>query len=135
MYIAYMNNENWKIIYYENDKNKSEIFDYIESLNLNQKAKILSWIDILSQKGPNLPRPYSDILKDSIHELRIKITGDQVRVLYFFCYKEYIVLTHSFVKNTQKIPLKEIEKAKNIRTDFLNRFNADDLRRLYNENI
>lgn len=71
-----------------------------------------------------LPRPYSDILRDGIHELRIKLSGDQVRILYFFIYQENIILTHQFVKNTDKVPDMEIEKAIKIKNDFEKRFKS-----------
>jgi phage-related protein len=77
---------------------------------------------MLEEHGPQLPRPYADILRDGIHELRIKMSGDQSRVLYFFTYKDIIVLTHPFTKHTSKVPKEEIEKAILIRADFLRRF-------------
>ncbi|MEI7589809.1 MAG: type II toxin-antitoxin system RelE/ParE family toxin [Deltaproteobacteria bacterium] len=127
-------NNGWKVIYYENIKGYSEVLGFINSLNDNEQAKVLSWITILGERGPNLPRPYSDLLEDGIHELRLKLTGKQVRVLYFFCYKEFIVLTSSFAKKTDKIPIKELLKAKNIREDFLQRYNKIKLQEVYDEN-
>jgi phage-related protein len=115
----------WKIIYFEDENSKSEIFDFIENLDKNDQAKILSWFSILQEKGPLLPRPYADLLIDGIHELRIKLKGNQIRILYFFCYKKFIVLTHSFIKHTNKVPGKEIQKAKLIRSNFINRFNEN----------
>jgi phage-related protein len=79
------------------------------------------------RKRPNLTRPYADLLGDGIHELRIKLTGKQVRILYFFCYRQYIILTHSFVKNTDKVPTNAINKAKRLREDFLKRYNETKL--------
>ncbi|MBN1632912.1 MAG: type II toxin-antitoxin system RelE/ParE family toxin [Ignavibacteria bacterium] len=81
----------------------------------------MNWIEQLQNEGPDLPRPYADLLEDCIHELRIKLKGKQVRILYFFYYKEYIVLTHAFFKTTSKVPTKEILKAKTYREDFLKR--------------
>jgi len=135
MYYLIMSNETWKIIYYEDINSNSEIFNFVESLKTNLKVKVLNWFLLLSEKGPNLTRPYSDILEDGIHELRIKLTGDQVRILYFFCYKDFIILTHYFKKNSDKVPEKEIKKAKDFRNDFLHRYNEAELRRFYNENI
>jgi len=125
----------WKIIYYSTVEDKSEIFDFIESISENNQIKVLSFIQILSEHGPNLPRPYADLLIDGIHELRIKLSGNQIRILYFFCYKEFIILTHSFVKATDKVPIKEINKAKKIKSDFTNRFTEEQLRKKYDENI
>jgi hypothetical protein len=39
--------------------------------------------------GPTLPRPYADLLKDGIHELRIRLSGDHIRMLYFFCFRKF----------------------------------------------
>ncbi|MDC7236043.1 MAG: type II toxin-antitoxin system RelE/ParE family toxin [Spirochaetales bacterium] len=75
---------NWNIVYYENLDGEAEVFDFINSQKAGNKAKILSWLSMLEEKGSVLPRPYADLLKDGIHELRIKLSGNQVRVLYFF---------------------------------------------------
>ncbi len=71
--------------------------------------------------GPLLPRPYADVLRDGIHELRIKISNGQVRILYFFVFEDKIVLTHPFYKNTSKVPEKEIKKAIQIREEYVKR--------------
>ncbi len=126
---------NWNIIYYEDEKENSEVFDFINSQKTSNKAKILSWLSMLEEKGPVLPRPYADLLKDGIHELRIKVSGNQVRVLYFFCYKDFIVLTNCFTKNRKQVPEKEINKAKKCRNDFLKRYSEKRLRKEYNENV
>ncbi|HQO21521.1 MAG TPA: type II toxin-antitoxin system RelE/ParE family toxin [Spirochaetota bacterium] len=70
-----------------------------------------------------------------MHELRIKLSGNQIQILYFFCYKEFIILTNSFVKTTDKVPSKEIIKSKKIRDEFTNRFSEEQLRKKYNEDI
>jgi hypothetical protein len=74
----------WRIIYYEDANSESEVYSYIEAQDLRVQAKLFAWIDMLSEKGPNLTRPYADLLEDGIHELRIKLTSRQVRILYFF---------------------------------------------------
>lgn len=81
---------------------------------MRDQAKILAWIGQLEQRGPQLPRPYADLLEDGIHELRVTASGDQIRVLYFFCYREFIVLTHAFLKRTGEVP--ELKSAR--RSDF-----------------
>jgi phage-related protein len=55
-----------------------------------------------------MPRPYADVLKDGIHELRIKLSGEQTRIVYLFCYRTCIVLTHSFIKRTARASEAEI---------------------------
>lgn len=127
--------KDWKIIYYEAEDGYSEVYEYIENLKSSNKAKMLSWLSILEEKGPLLTRPYADLLRETIHELRIKLSGNQIRVLYFFCYEEFIILTSNFMKNTDKVPEKEIKKALKHKESFLSRFPEDKLRKAYYENI
>jgi len=125
----------WKIIYYESGKGECPIEDFINSKSVNNKAKIFSLLTLLEEKGPNLPRPYADILKEGIHELRIKLSGDQTRILYFFCYRDFIILTHAFYKKSDRVPENEIKKAIKYKEDFLRRITETRLREIDNENI
>lgn len=56
-----------------------------------------------------------------IFELRAKVGTDISRVLYFFYYEGRIVLTHGFIKKTQRTPAGEIEKANKYRRDYIER--------------
>src|SRR4030067_2799214 len=125
----------WKVIYYETEKGESPVHDFITSKSLNNRVKIYALISFLEEKRPNLPRPYADLLDDGIHELRIKLSGNQIRILYFFCYKDFIILTHHFVKTTDKVPISEMNMAKKYRTDFMKRYNEKNLLEAYYENI
>jgi hypothetical protein len=120
----------WKVIYTGN-----EIIDFISGQNDSKRSKIFNWIDKLEELGPNLPRPYADYLKDGIYELRIKLSGNQIRILYFFCYKEFIILARYFNKKSNRVPEKEIELTKVIKKDFLKKYDEDTLRRLYDKDI
>ena len=98
-------------------------------------AKILNWIELLESEGPQLPRPYLDLLEDVIHELRIKISGDQIRILYFFCFRRFIVLTHAFPKHTERVAPSEITYAQKCRADFMVRYNEESLREIFDEDL
>lgn len=123
-----MKKRKWNVLYYESSEGKCPTMDFIDSRNKRNQAKLLSFISLLQEYGPNLPRPYADLLKDGIHELRVKLSGGQVRFLYFFCYRDIIVLTHVFKKTTDKVPETEIRKAKKYRENFLKRFTREELK-------
>lgn len=123
----------WRVLYYEKPKGECPVRDFVESRKGRDQAKILALISFLQDQGPTLPRPYADLLEDGIHELRIRLSGDQFRVLYFFCFRRFIVLTHSFLKVTTKVPRAEIQKAKKYRFDFLSRFGESDLEAMYDD--
>jgi len=123
----------WRVFYYETPEGKCPVREYIDSRKGRDQAKILALISYLQDQGPTLPRPYADLLEDGIHELRIRLSGDQLRVLYFFCYRRFIVLTHAFAKVMAKVPKVEIQKAKKYRSDFLSRFEEFDLEAMHDD--
>ena len=50
-----------------------------------------------------------------------KEEGDIFTSLYFFYVDRKIILTHGFIKKTQKTPRQEIDRAKKYREDYLTR--------------
>ena len=123
----------WKIIYYETAEGECPIQGFINGRKEREQAKILSWLSLLEEQGPQLPRPYADLLDDGIHELRIHLSATQIRILYFFCYQKFIVLTHAFPKHTQRVPRPEIRRAQRYRADFLVRYDDNSIRKAYDE--
>ena len=57
---------------------------------------------------------------EDIWEFRIKLGSNIYRVLSFWDGNK-IVLTHGFIKKTQKTPVQEIERAEDYRRDYLKR--------------
>ena len=125
--------QSWNVFYYEDAKGRCQVHDFIEKRQERERGKILALLEKLEERGPHLPRPYADFLEQGIHELRVKLRGDQTRFLYFFCYRDFIIITHVFTKNTSRVPSKEIRKAVKLRDDFLGRIRETDLRRRANE--
>jgi phage-related protein len=112
----------WQAYYYTTSDGTCELTHFLDGLPANHRQKVLAWITMLEEEGPTLPRPYADLLEDGIHELRVKLSGDQVRILYFFVIQKCIILTHSFIKKASAVPKSEIVKAKKCRDDFNRRF-------------
>ena len=83
---------------------------------------MLRSIQALQDMGISLRMPLSESLGDGIFELRAKVGNNISRVMYFFIVGESAVLTHGFIKKTQKTPAREIEKAKKIRDDYKMRY-------------
>lgn len=112
----------WHVLYYQAESGACELKDFIDSRKPEERQKILAWISLLEEMGPQVPRPYADLLRDGIHELRIKLTGSQFRVLYFFCFRDMVVLTHAFTKTTAQVPPDQIKKAMTLKADVASRF-------------
>lgn len=109
------------INYYEDINGNVPIREFIEGLNLKLKVKVFGCIELLEQYGNQLGMPFSRYLRDEIFELRILQGNNSVRLLYFYYESGIIILTHGFIKKTQKTPKREIEKAKTMRKDWLKR--------------
>ncbi len=106
--------------FYEN-KGEIPVKDFLDNLDVKMRTKFLMEIKLLEEKGNALREPYSKSLGNGIFELRAKVGTDISRVLYFFYYEGRIILTHGFVKKTQKTPQSEIKKAVQYRKDFVER--------------
>lgn len=110
----------FKAEFYERE-DEIPVKEFLDSLDNKMRAKFLMEIKLLEEKGNQLREPYSKPLGDGIFELRAKVGTDISRVLYFFYHQGRIILTHGFVKKSQKTPPSEIEKAKRYRKDFMER--------------
>lgn len=109
------------ISYYEDARGKRPVEEFIDALPLKMRAKVFGRIELLEEHGASLGMPFSRHLADGIFELRTIQGGDITRILYFFADDSEIVLTHGFVKKTQKTPARELERAKRIRRDWKER--------------
>lgn len=109
---------NLEIDFYKKDNNDCPVQEFLDSLDFKVQAKMYRTIALLKEHGTDLRLPYSEFLTDGIFELRAKQGSDITRVFYFFVVGNKAVLTHGFVKKTQKTPPSEIERAKNYRDDY-----------------
>jgi len=93
---------------------------FLDELHPKHRAKIEKFIEILEEKGPNLPRPYADVIQGPVRELRVKFGNMNYRLFYFF-HEKRIILTHGIVKKTGPVPTEEIARTMRYRVDWLQR--------------
>ena len=96
----------WQIIYY-NKNIEQEILDLSDGL----LAKYFQLTDLMIEFGPNLGLPHTKAIDKGLLELRVKSKEGIARV--FFCTKigKKIIMLHSYVKKSQKIPKRELKIA------------------------
>ena len=114
----------YNIEFYEDKNGKSEVYDYIKELkkknskeNKQKAKKIDLYIDLLSEYGLALAEPYIKKIDTEIWELRPL----RDRILFASWCNNKFVLLSVFMKQTQKTPKREIEKAKRLLEDYKNR--------------
>ena len=116
----------YEVILYETREGKCPAQDFLDDLNPKVRAKVAKWLGMLEREGPNLPRPYADVIRGKIRELRVSFGGMHHRFLYFFDEKR-IVVTHGFVKKSSAVPEEEILRALRSMTDFNQRIERGDI--------
>lgn len=67
--------------------------------------------------GPNLGEPHTEAFGSGLFELRLKGKEGIARVFFCTLVGKRIVVLHSFIKKTQKTPLREIRIAETRMTD------------------
>ncbi len=110
-----------EIKFYKDATGKVPVRDFLDSLDIKMRQKMLRSIQALQDLGITLRMPLSEALDDGIFELRAKVGTNISRVMYFFVIGNQAVLTHGFVKKTQKTPARELERAKKIRDEYIKR--------------
>ena len=106
-------------IYRFNVEFLEEALDFLTSLDVKTREKVLENIRISRFKTD--PKLLKKIDKE-IWEFRTKYKSKQIRLLAFWDKqsKSLIVCTHGFIKKSQKLPVKELNQAKRLRSKYFN---------------
>ncbi|MEX2607831.1 MAG: type II toxin-antitoxin system RelE/ParE family toxin [Kiritimatiellia bacterium] len=111
-----------RIVFYKTEAGRCPVQEYLDTLTDKQVTKI-SWVLKLVRETDPVPATYLKKLvnTDDIWEIKVNAGRDTFRLLGFFKGREWVILTNSFQKKTQKTPSKEIKLAERRKKDFLNR--------------
>jgi|SRR3990167_10647910 len=83
---------------------------FIDNLSEEDRIKTLKIMGFLEMKEYSLEMPYSKKIEKDIYELRIS-GSKNIRIFYTF-YKDSIFLLHIIKKQSQKLPLKDLNTAR-----------------------
>lgn len=88
---------------------RDDTYDFLKSLDDDLVVKVFGLLEILEELGIHLGPPKLKKINKEIYELKI-VGKTSVRILCSFIGSEIYIL-HAFIKKSQKIPRKELEKA------------------------
>ena len=109
------------IIFYRTKDGNCPVEDFLDSLPGKVVQKIAWVLEILETQGM-LPSSYfKKLVNTEIWECRIQHSSNIYRIFCFFDKGSIIILTHGFIKKTQKTPIDEIKRAEEYRSDYLKR--------------
>ncbi len=86
----------------------SDTYDFLKSLDDRLATKVFGLLEIFDELGMHLGPPKLKKITKEIYELRI-VGKISVRILCCFFGSDIYIL-HAFIKKTQKLPKKELEK-------------------------
>src|SRR3972149_1757798 len=90
--------------FYQDRKGSCPVEDFLDSLPDRHLGKVVQVIQILEERGPNLPFPYSSQVEGKLRELRAHYGKVQYRILYYGDVRGVFILLHAFRKQTEQIP-------------------------------
>ena len=96
----------WEIKYYS-----EALQEEIQTFPAGIQARYIHLTERMKIYGANLGMPHTKPMKDGLFELRMKSKEGIGRVLYCTLINKKIIMLHSFIKKTEKTPLKEIKLA------------------------
>ena len=97
---------------YQIDYYSEEVGEQIFALPDTLAARYVVLTRRMTAVGANLGPPHTDSFGDGLFELRLKGSEGIARVFFCTFVGRRIMMLHSFVKKTQKIPPREIEVAR-----------------------
>jgi phage-related protein len=97
----------------------SEAFEFINSLELVVQDKI--YYNITKAQQTKDPELFKKLAGSEIWEFRTLYKGNKYRLFSFWDVKRraFVICTHGIIKKTDKTPQKEIDKAENIRKQYI----------------
>src|SRR5712692_8834721 len=101
----------WQVEFFTDERGEAPVEEYLASLPVQHRAKMLALIKMLEQEGPSLPFPYSSQVRGKLRELRTQQGKDKLRILYFGDAKRVFVLLHGIVKRTAQLPEEDVRVA------------------------
>ena len=108
------------IVFFETNSGKTPVKDFIDNLDPKTQAKIARSFDLLEEFGPLLKEPYIKPLGyRNLYELRVRWNKLSLRFLFFMPKYNIIVILHSYIKKSNKIPKNELLIATSRLKEFL----------------
>ena len=105
--------------FYKTSVLKCPVMDFLDSLP-GKTAQKITWVLKLIEDINVVPEKYFKKLTPyDIWEVRIDFSGNTYRILSFIYKDSKLILTHGFMKKTQKTPKNEIEKALSYKHEYL----------------
>jgi len=96
---------------------KNYFWEFYNSLGTREKEKVDYVLQVIISVS-RVPVKFLKHVDDGIYEVRVEVGSNTYRIFSFFDEEKLVILLHGFQKKTQKLPEKEISKAKKLRKEY-----------------
>ncbi len=103
-----------QVVFYQDENGTAPVLEWLKAMIKKDRkgyANCVAKIRQLASTGYELRRPAADYLHNGIYELRAKHIHIQYRILYFFDGQNIAILAHAITKDTDRVPIVDIERA------------------------
>lgn len=101
----------WTVEFYETKRGEKPVLEFLDALPEKARAKCVSYLKLLEERGNALSRQYAGKVRDDLWELRPEFGGVEYRLFYFTFIANRIVIVHAISKKTQRLNPRDIELA------------------------
>ncbi len=105
------------VVFFREEDASVPLLEWLAGLPQKARVKCLVKLARLEELGHELRRPEADILRDGIHELRVRLGTVNYRMLYFFHGQVAAVVSHGLTKE-KGVPPNEIDRSVERRARF-----------------
>jgi len=98
----------WIVEVYRDVRGRVPILEYLDNLQLKDRARVVRVVELLEDYGPALRMPHARHLQGKLWELRVDGRPNSFRILYATISNRRFILLHIFAKKSDKTPPREI---------------------------
>lgn len=99
------------IVFYVKKNNRCPVKEFIEKLEVKDRARILACLKNVEELGFDSPRVQFRQIQGRLWEIKIRTESGGYRIFYVAVKANVLVLLHAYQKQSQKAPIKEIKIA------------------------
>lgn len=114
------------ILYYQTATGDSPIEEYLDGLPLKARAKCLSYLDLLAERGLSLPRSFIAKVAGEVWELRPEFGGVEYRLFFFAFIGGQFVVVHAITKKRRRLDTNDIAIAQHRVQEIRDRYGHAD---------
>ncbi len=95
--------------------------EFLDSLSDKVVQKTIAVIELVKTERIVPAKFFKKLVGTELYEFRIRWESNIYRLICFFDRNDKVIITHGFVKKTQKTPRGEIDRAEKYRRDYFAR--------------